>query len=273
MRSNTPRRVTFRTLIAMLASGLVLGLWGVAAPAEALSKSPRECVGFSACKKQGYDSSGYSSKYRKSHWGMSGGHNCTNYVSYRLQQNGVKKITKPGRGTAKHWGPAAKAKGIKVSKKNPKPGDVAWWNTKAFRNSTGHVGYVEAVDMKAGTVLVSEDNWGGNYQWRTYRIAEVSGFIRVGDGEQSAVQGRKPVIEGTAKVGRKLTADAGDWKPGKVKLTYQWLRDGEKIDGATKAGYKLKKADKGAKITVKVKGAKTGFASVTKTSKATKKVD
>ena len=185
MRSNTPRRAP-RTLIVLIASAILVGLWGVAAPAEALSKSPRECVGFSACKKQGYDSSGYSSKYRKSHWGMSGGHNCTNYVSYRLQQNGVKKITKPGRGTAKHWGPAAKAKGIKVSKKNPKPGDVAWWNTKAFRNSTGHVGYVEAVDMKAGTVLVSEDNWGGNYQWRTYRIAEVSGFIRVGDGEESA---------------------------------------------------------------------------------------
>ena len=112
MRSNTPRRAP-RTLIVLIASAILVGLWGVAAPAEALSKSPRECVGFSACKKQGYDSSGYSSKYRKSHWGMSGGHNCTNYVSYRLQQNGVKKITKPGRGTAKHWGPAAKAKGKK----------------------------------------------------------------------------------------------------------------------------------------------------------------
>jgi surface antigen len=268
MRSNTPRRVTLRASIALAASALVVGLWGVAAPAEALSKSPKECVGFSACKKEGYDSSGYSAKYRKSHWGMVGGHNCTNYVAYRLDQAGVKKFTKPGKGTAKHWGAAAKVKGIKVTKKSPKVGDVAWWNTSAFRNSTGHVGYVEAVDKVSGTVLVSEDNYGGNYQWRTYKISEVSGFIRVGDGEESAVKGKKPVIEGAAKVGKRLTAEAGDWKPGTVKLTYQWLRDGERIDGATKPAYTLKQADKGAKITVTVEGSRTGFASASKTSKA-----
>ncbi|HMQ66420.1 MAG TPA: CHAP domain-containing protein [Arachnia sp.] len=199
---------------------------------------------------------------------MVGGHNCTNYVAYRLDQAGVKKFTKPGKGTAKHWGAAAKVKGIKVTKKSPKVGDVAWWNTSAFRNSTGHVGYVEAVDKVSGTVLVSEDNYGGNYQWRTYKISEVSGFIRVGDGEESAVKGKKPVIEGAAKVGKRLTAEAGDWKPGTVKLTYQWLRDGERIDGATKPAYTLKQADKGAKITVTVEGSRTGFASASKTSKA-----
>ena len=211
MRSSTRRPVTLRAFVALISAALVVGLWGLAAPAEALSRSPKECVGFSTCSKLGYGSSGYSKVYRKSHWGMVGGHNCTNYVAYRLQQAGVKKITKPGRGTAKHWGPAAKAKGIKVSKKNPKVGDVVWWSAKAFRNSTGHVGYVEAVNRKAGTVLVSEDNYRGNYQW---------------------------------------------------------LRDGKKIDGATKSTYEVKKADKDAEITVKVKGAKAGYASTTKTSKA-----
>ncbi|MBK7820859.1 MAG: CHAP domain-containing protein [Tessaracoccus sp.] len=268
MRSSTRRPVTLRAFVALISAALVVGLWGLAAPAEALSRSPKECVGFSTCSKLGYGSSGYSKVYRKSHWGMVGGHNCTNYVAYRLQQAGVKKITKPGRGTAKHWGPAAKAKGIKVSKKNPKVGDVVWWSAKAFRNSTGHVGYVEAVNRKAGTVLVSEDNYRGNYQWRTYKISEVSGFIHVGDDVRNAVKGKTPAITGEPQVGEKLKAKAGAWRPGAVKMTYQWLRDGKKIDGATKSTYEVKKADKDAEITVKVKGAKAGYASTTKTSKA-----
>jgi hypothetical protein len=57
-----------------------------------------------------------------------------------------------------------------------------------------------------------------------------------------------------------------------VKLTYQWYRGSAKIKGATKKAYTLKKADKGKRITVKVKGVKSGYGSVTKASKATAKV-
>ncbi|MBK7819591.1 MAG: hypothetical protein IPJ61_00580 [Tessaracoccus sp.] len=81
-----------------------------------------------------------------------------------------------------------------------------------------------------------------------------------------------PKITGTAKVGKTLKAKAGKWKPATVELSYQWQRDGKKIKGATKSSYKLAKADKGRKITVKVKGSESGFTSVTKTSKATAKV-
>lgn len=81
-----------------------------------------------------------------------------------------------------------------------------------------------------------------------------------------------PKISGTAKVGKKLTAKAGTWGPGTVKLTYQWYRGSSKITGATKKTYTLKKADKGKKITVKVKGTKSGYTSATKSSKATAKV-
>ena len=81
-----------------------------------------------------------------------------------------------------------------------------------------------------------------------------------------------PKISGTVKVGKTLTAKAGTWKPSGVKLSYQWYRNGKKIDEATKSSYKLVGADKGKKVTVKVTGSKTGYKSVTKTSKATKKV-
>lgn len=77
-----------------------------------------------------------------------------------------------------------------------------------------------------------------------------------------------PAISGTGKVGKTLKAKAGTWKPSKVKLKYQWLRDGEPIAKATKSSYKLAKADAGRKISVRVTGSKSGYVSVTKTSKA-----
>ncbi len=59
-----------------------------------------------------------------------------------------------------------------------------------------------------------------------------------------------PDISGTAKVGETLTADAGTWKPTPTKLTYQWLRDGKTISGATKSTYTVQVADSKAKLSV-----------------------
>ena len=78
-----------------------------------------------------------------------------------------------------------------------------------------------------------------------------------------------PVISGTAKVGKKLTAKVGTWSP-TPKFTYQWYRNGAKISGATGKIYTLKSADKGKKITVKVKAKKSGYTTKTKTSAAKK---
>jgi hypothetical protein len=81
----------------------------------------------------------------------------------------------------------------------------------------------------------------------------------------------RPKITGTAKVGRKLKVKVGTWSP-KAKYTYKWYANGKAIKGANKATLKLKKAQKGKKITVKVTGKKSGYVTVTKTSKATRKV-
>jgi 5-hydroxyisourate hydrolase-like protein (transthyretin family) len=81
-----------------------------------------------------------------------------------------------------------------------------------------------------------------------------------------------PSISGKAKVGKKLTAKAGTWGPSPVKLAYKWYANGKAIKGATKSSYKIAKSVKGKKITVKVTGSKAGYATVTKASKATKKV-
>ncbi|GAA1801588.1 hypothetical protein [Nesterenkonia flava] len=75
-----------------------------------------------------------------------------------------------------------------------------------------------------------------------------------------------PTLSGTTKVGSTLTAKPGTWAPGDAQLGYQWLRDGKAIKGATKSTYRLKDLDAGKKVSVRVTGAKNGYASVAKTS-------
>ncbi|WP_345751548.1 carboxypeptidase regulatory-like domain-containing protein [Microbacterium rhizophilus] len=77
-----------------------------------------------------------------------------------------------------------------------------------------------------------------------------------------------PTITGTTKVGSTLTAKAGTWTSG-TTLTYQWLRDGKSITGATKSAYKLTTSDAARKVSVKVTGSKAGYATAAKTSKVT----
>jgi bacillolysin len=87
-----------------------------------------------------------------------------------------------------------------------------------------------------------------------------------------AVVAGSPTISGKAVVGKKLTAHPGSWTPGDATLTYQWLRNGAPIAGATGSTYKLTNKDKGKKISVTVTGAKLGFTSASATSPQTKKV-
>ncbi len=80
-----------------------------------------------------------------------------------------------------------------------------------------------------------------------------------------------PTISGRAKVGRWLTATIGVWMPA-TTLTQQWLRNGHNISGATGTTYKLKSADRGKRISVRVNATKLGYSPATATSLKTSKV-
>lgn len=69
-----------------------------------------------------------------------------------------------------------------------------------------------------------------------------------------------PRISGTYKVGRTLSASLGRWSPTPSHYTFQWLRDGRAIKKATKASYKLTKADRRHKVSVKVTVKRSGYA-------------
>lgn len=77
-----------------------------------------------------------------------------------------------------------------------------------------------------------------------------------------------PRITGTAKVGSTLTATPGTWTSG-TRLTYRWTANGTTISGATARTYKPTRAVIGKQIRVVVKGTKTGYRTVSKTSAAT----
>lgn len=76
-----------------------------------------------------------------------------------------------------------------------------------------------------------------------------------------------PQISGTARAGKKLAVNRGNWTSG-TRLTQRWYRNGAALSGATGTSYTLKSADAGTTITVKVTGAKPGYTTVTKASAA-----
>ncbi|MGB0098885.1 MAG: M4 family metallopeptidase [Nocardioides sp.] len=82
----------------------------------------------------------------------------------------------------------------------------------------------------------------------------------------------KPTMTGKAKVGAMLTAKPGVWKPGRVSVKYQWLRNGKPIKKATAATYRLGTGDQGKRISVRVTGSKPGYATAKATSKPSGKV-
>lgn len=73
-------------------------------------------------------------------------------------------------------------------------------------------------------------------------------------------------ITGKARVGRTLTARKGTWQgvPATLTFKYQWTRGGKRIVGATKATYRVRKADKGKRIGVTVTARNGGGSTVQK---------
>ncbi|MFF2246267.1 hypothetical protein ACFVTM_19075 [Arthrobacter sp. NPDC058130] len=112
----------------------------------------------------------------------------------------------------------------------------------------------------AGTKLsvsVSPTATGGKYQTLN-ASARVEGLPLI-----SAT----PTISGTVKAGNVLTVKRGTWTWG-TAFTYRWLRNGVVISDAYASTYKVRTADKGTKLTVRVTGSRFGYTTVSKTSAA-----
>lgn len=154
-----------RLLGAVASAGMMASIMltsGIGA-AQAGSGSSTLCTGFVRCSDAGRSDSGYAAVYRLSFWTMVTGHNCTNYVAYRLT-HGRTVARPPGTAGASTWGEAARQAGVPVDDR-PEVGAVAWWGANAqTAGAGGHVAYVEAVRAD-GSILLSDDSLGGDFRW------------------------------------------------------------------------------------------------------------
>lgn len=182
-------------VVSALSVAGALAFGGAAvASANTVSAYQRLCKGYDACSLAGMPHYGYKEQSVNRYWLMFKGHNCTNYVAYRLIQNGA-GTARPwsGTGNAHNWGHALADKTDQL----PTVGSVAWWDSGAGGHGTlGHVAYVEQV-ISADEIIVSTDNWSGDFEWR--RVLKTgdrwpTGFIHIADAAAPAV----PVAEASA---------------------------------------------------------------------------
>jgi len=96
------------------------------------------------------------------------------------------------------------------------------------------------------------------------------GIVNAGDlvGAKRVLLGTAPTrITGSARVGARLTAAGGAWRPA-AAVRYRWLRDGRPIAGATGRAYRPRAADRGHRIAVQVRAQRADAFAVTVTSAA-----
>lgn len=240
------RRVSLAALL-LTVLGLVSGVFA-APPAGATSSLL--CTGFTSCEANGFSSWGYGpSNYRQMWWRMFSGHNCTNYVAYRMVNRGM-SATRPwsGSGDARNWGVVFASK----VDQTPLIGSVAWW-------SSNHVAYVQRI-LDKDTIVISEDHYGGDFDWR--KIVRTgggwpTGFIHLNDEQLSTLA--VPKIRISPKVGLQTAGSTGWWRVNPTSFSYQWYAEGERIVGATKAAFVPTPNQYGKLLTVKVVARRAGY--------------
>jgi hypothetical protein len=90
----------------------------------------------------------------------------------------------------------------------------------------------------------------------------VSSAVTPAMGDAAKPLGRASFL-GAAKVGETLVGRAPQWDAAGVTNSYQWLRDGMAIAGATRQDYTLRGADAGRSIALVVSGTRVGHLSGT----------
>ncbi len=222
-----------------------------------LASSTYLCSGYAECQTVGYGHGGYRQAGSTAYWRMHAGHNCTNYVAYRLIQSGMANVRPwSGSGNASNWGVAMAS----ITDQTPTVGSVAWYEPNVTpAGSGGHVAYVERV-ISDTEIIVSEDNWGGDFHWRQVTQSGggwPTGFIHFND--RVVAPTTSPALLGSAVVGAPLEVATGAWTPTPTGVTVRWLADGAAIAGATAPVYVPTPSVKGKTLTAEVTAELSGY--------------
>lgn len=154
----------------------------------------------------------------------------------------------------------------------PADGDVSYGSDFDPLAGVSATDYVDG-DLTAKIVLTgSVDTSVLGTQTLTYEVTDARGQTSTVQRTVSVVEATlltdTPIVSGPAKVGAVLTVLPGTWTEG-AALTYQWLRDGKPIAGATSASMKVSGPNAGHRISVEVTGALQGYTTTTVTSAET----
>jgi hypothetical protein len=132
------------------------------------------------------------------------------------------------------------------------PGGVA----PAVGSATADIGY--------GSAVAFSMHYGGNADFDRYVSFSVAtdnppGSLRL-------TSAPVPTILGDAQVGTTLSVRTATWRPAPVELTYQWFADRVPLAGETDSTYRVDHAALGRRITVEVRGIRSGYRAETRTS-------
>lgn len=251
-----------RTILSIL-------LLAMATTTQLVSASPAAadvttlCKGYTGCAQQGMSDAGYGRSSGAMYWRMYPGNNCTNYVAFRMIQNGMPNVRPwDGGGNATYWGTSMAS----ITDNVPTVGSVAWWKAGVYpAGSAGHVAYVERV-VDADTIIVSQDFWGGDFSWARITRGNrgwPNGFIHFNDASLTNLT--RPTLSGAAQVGATLTATAGTWTPA-ADVSYQWRAAGADIPGATSPTFSVGADQVGQRVRVRVTATKPGYSTAVASS-------
>ena len=249
---------------------VVSGLGGLKTTAPRSAAYAVLCTGYTRCGQARMWNGGYRRASGTMWWRMYSGHNCTNYVAYRMVRSGMPN-ERPwsGSGNATYWGTSNPS----LTDSVPAVGAVAWWRANAGpAGSAGHVAYIQRV-VSADEIVVSQDSWGGDFSWARITRSDgywPSGFIHFND--VPLTNTARPTVSGTPKVGATLTASPGSWTPSSATFAYRWRANGARIAGGTGPTLRLTSAEKGMRISVTTRASKLGYPTTYATSATTSPV-
>ncbi|KQO98193.1 hypothetical protein [Leifsonia sp. Leaf264] len=117
----------------------------------------------------------------------------------------------------------------------------------SYKQVAADINHVITVSVTAARANLKDRTWTADGDVRT--VAD-----NVFSGENL------PTVEGDRLVGVTLTGKAASgWTPAPTTVTYQWLRDGQPIPGATKLTYLQTSADAGHQVTLAATAKKVGM--------------
>ncbi|MFJ4224266.1 endonuclease/exonuclease/phosphatase family protein [Microbacterium sp. NPDC089695] len=137
--------------------------------------------------------------------------------------------------------------------------------------STRLVGPVGDIVRGARALPVSDEEiFTPQTRWTSDHKGLQSQFVVCGEACQAAAEPGElvvgtPTVTGTAKVGATVTADPGAWTAG-TAFAFQWMLDGEPVEGATSAAFAIAPDATGRQLSVRVIGSLDGYAPAEATS-------